>query len=710
MPRVSLLLLAISISLSAQSAQSPTPSSPPAASSSDKQRDIYYEGGNAKPESMKPAIPRGYALVVGISHYKNLPAKAQLEFPDRDAESIYKILISAEGGQFPPENVHVLVDENATLANIRKELETWLPGQTKDNDRVLVYFAGHGFISNGKGFLAPYDVDPAHVEASAYSMDTLGSDIGSKIKGKWKVLLTDACHSGAITPEADRAQLNRTLLDMNKSLFSLTASRDREQSFETSKLDGGHGVFTYYVVAGLEGQADTNGDGLVTADELAEYVHENVREYTKALQNPTSEKGSFEAGMPLSYNPTHVKSTKGAPPKAGSIVVETNMDGVEVWVDGQSHGVVNKSEPLRLTGMQPGQHTIKGVHMGYEPDGPREEMVYPGQDTTVSLRILIARRPKRAALGNFDRGVEFYDKGYPENYKKALEQFEQALSIEPKFSKAALYMGRAYSALDDTENARKYMKLAIDTDPDYMEARASYAGVLMDTGDMDEAIRELTVVTTRERQNAMGWYLLSEAYRLKGDYADGVTTGQKATSLAPNNAEAHLWLGDSLRLLNRPSEAEPEYKRYLALSNFNSGVGGKLNYYILGSLSPFGGKKKRAGTQDIWKELHSRANFGVCVCEWQQKNYDSAIPYCQTALSFDPNDLYSNYRLGVLFVQKFNALSTAQQSAGLPLLAAARKHFSEVVMLNPDVNEAAMARKNVQTIDQALTASERAAR
>ena len=708
MPRLLLLLLAATLTLAAQ----PPAPNPPTTDPSDKQRDLSYtnEGANSKGEMRRPTIPRGYALVIGISHYKNLPAKAQLDFPNRDAESIYKILISAEGGQFPPENVHVLVNENATLANIRKELETWLPGQTKENDRVLVYFAGHGFLSGGKGFLAPYDVDPAHVEATAYSMETLGADIGSKIKGKWKVLLTDACHSGAITPEADRAQLNQTLLDLNKSLFSLTASRDREQSFETPKLDGGHGVFTYYVVTGLEGQADTNGDGLVTADELAEYVHENVREYTKALQNPTSEKGSFEANMPLSYNPTHVKNTKMAPPKSGSIVVETNMDGVEVWIDGQSHGVVNKADPLRLTGMQPGQHTIKGVHMGYEPDGPREEMVYPGQDTTVSLRILIARRPKRAALGPFDKGVEYYEKGYPENYRKAVEQFQQALSIEPRFSKAALYLGRAYSALYDTENARKYMKLAIDTDPDYMEAKESYAGVLMDMGDMDQAIRELTVVSTRERQNATAWYLLCEAFRLKGDYADGITTGQKAIALAPNNAEAHLWLADSLRLSNKVTEAEPEYKRYLTLSNFNSGVGGKLNYYLLGSFSPFGGKKKRAGTQDIWKELHSRANFGICACEFSQKNYDVAIPYCQQALSFDPQDLYSNYRLGVLFVQKFNGLTTEQQSAGLPLLAAARKHFSEVVSINPDTNEASMAQKNVQTLDQTLLSSQRAAR
>ena len=54
---------------------------------------------------------------------------------------------------------------------------------------------------------------------------------------------------------------------------------------------------------------------------------------------------------------------------------------VELFVDGVSQGVINKSAPLRLPGLKPGNHTIQGVKQGYEPDGPREEMVYPGRDS-----------------------------------------------------------------------------------------------------------------------------------------------------------------------------------------------------------------------------------------------------------------------------------------------------------------------------------------
>src|SRR5579871_6784814 len=109
-------------------------------------------------------------------------------------------------------------------------------------------------------------------------MDTLGAVAGSRIKAKWKVLLTDSCHSGAITPDAavaaaNNQQLNTSLLDLSRSMFSLTASRDREHSFESPDWGGGHGIFTYYVVKGLEGEADENGDGIVTADELRSEEH-----------------------------------------------------------------------------------------------------------------------------------------------------------------------------------------------------------------------------------------------------------------------------------------------------------------------------------------------------------------------------------------------------------------------------------------------------
>ncbi len=101
------------------------------------------------------------------------------------------------------------------------------------------------------------------------------------------------------------------------------------------------------------------------------------------------------------------------------------MDGVEVFLDGKSAGVVDKSKALTLPGLAPGTHTVKGVKMGYEPDGPREESVYPGRETTVSIEIRIAQRRNRLAANALDKGLEFYKKGYAKNYKKPLRSFKR---------------------------------------------------------------------------------------------------------------------------------------------------------------------------------------------------------------------------------------------------------------------------------------------
>src|SRR5690606_16252277 len=114
---------------------------------------------------------------------------------------------------FRAENVHRLIGKDATLENIRRELEEWLPSVAQPEDRVVIYFAGHGFLYQGGGYLAPYDFRMEDPAKYGYSMQTLGEMIGGKIQARWKVLLTDSCHSGVIAPE-DSAQLNSRLVNL----------------------------------------------------------------------------------------------------------------------------------------------------------------------------------------------------------------------------------------------------------------------------------------------------------------------------------------------------------------------------------------------------------------------------------------------------------------------------------------------------------------
>jgi tetratricopeptide (TPR) repeat protein len=656
-----------------------------------QQRDLKLEKIEPpNPPSNAPA--HSYAVIVGISAYPKLPPKWQLHFPERDAQSIYTALISPEGGNFKAENVKVLTGPQATLAAMRQAIDVWLPSKAQGDDRVVIYFAGHGTVFDGKAYLAPVDFDLDNPKGSGFPMDELSATIGGKINAKWKVLLTDACHSGAISPEVVES-LNHGLGDLTPSLFSLTASRDREVANESAMLEGGHGVFTYYVVKGLEGEADTSHDGIVTADELAEYVHTQVRLATKGSQNPTSDRSSYDKNMWLSFIPANVTPGTAPPPQLGSLAIVVNMDDTEVFVDGNSVGIVAKAKPFLMPGLTLGQHTVKGVHQGFEPDGPREETVYPGTETAVSIKILIPRRRSKPAEEALDKGIALYQ--HKDNYKSAAEQFEKAFKLDPTYSQAANYLGLTYNALYDEDKAQQYYKKAIEIDPDYLEAHANYAGMLLDIGDVDEAIRQVNTVLTLQPNHAVALTMLSQAYRFKGLWDQSIDAAHKSISLAPKSAEPHLWLGDSLRLSGKLDEAGAEYDQYLKLSNFDSGVGGKLNYYILGSL--FGmGRRKHAGTEDIWKDLRSLAYFGICDCQYQSKQYEPAIVTCQKALSYYRDDPFAHFDLGLAYMHRFNA------SKNVADLDPALQHLKQVIAINPDLDQAKTARQDIDVIQKAL--------
>jgi tetratricopeptide (TPR) repeat protein len=688
--RAKLGLLALSLSAALAFAQQPPPT---------QQRDLKVEKLDTAPTAKPLQIPVSYAVIVGISRYRNLAEKDQLQFAERDAQSIFTALISPEGGNFRVENVHMLTGDKATLANVRREIGTWLPSVATQDDRVLIYFAGHGFMYQGKGYLAPFDFQRDRIAETGYPMDELGSVIGGKIKAKSKILLTDACHSGAITPEGNTPEatesLNHTLADLDKSLFSLTASRAREQSFEVADLKGGHGVFTYYVVAGLEGAADTSGDGVVTADELAEYVHTQVREYTSNRQNPTSDKANYDPDMLLAYVPSKARPAAAPAPKFGTLIFESNMDGVEVFVDGKTIGVLEKGKPVSAPGLAPGEHTVQGVKMGYEPDGPRQEMVYPGQESPVRIRIQIPRRRNKAAADLLQEGMKFYHKGNEQDYKRAVALFERALAADPTYSQAAFYLGRTYSALFDYDNAGRAFKRAIELDPDYLEAHANYGGILLDTGDVDEAVRQLNTVLQREPAHPVSLTLIAQAYRFKSLYPQSIEAARKAIRINPKTAEPHLWLADSLRLSGKFAEARPVYDEYLKLSDFDSKLAGKLNYYVLGSLVGMG-RKKRVAERDIWNDYHNMAWYGICECERKAANLDAAIADCQKALTYDAKDPFAHYTLGLAFMTK------AVNTGSVAELDPALQHFQQMLDLNPDMDEAAIARKNIANIQQYL--------
>ena len=231
-------------------------------------------------------------------------------------------------------------------------------------------------------------------------------------------------------------------------------------------------------------------------------------------------------------------------------------------------------------------------------------MVYPGRDSTVSIKILIVRRRTKAAVDELDDGLKLYNKGFAENYKKAAEHFEKALQIDPTYSQAALYLGRTYNSLFDEQRSEAAFRKAIAIDPDYMEARVSLAGMLLDIGAVDEAIRQLNIVTQRDKATPSRSYMQAQAYRMKDLYPQSIESARAAIKLAPSRRRAAYVAGRESAAERQVSRASSEYIEYLRLSDFDSKLAGQMNYYVLGFL--VGRRPKEARRADRHLARHAQ--------------------------------------------------------------------------------------------------------
>ena len=261
------------------------------------------------PQTTVPfSAPRIFGLVVGVSQYSS-PGIRGLRYADADARMVAEFLRSPDGAGIPDSRMRVLLNGDATRANILAAFRSFLASTTR-NDLVVIYFAGHGVTSPERSatYFLSTDADLADLARSAVDQAEITSLLADKVKAGKVVFFLDACHGGGLGLTGVRMRgagtvlsdklLTELLTRKNGTAF-LTASRAMEQSQEGERWGGGHGAFTWRLVEGLRKAGDLNQDGRVTIDELAEYVGNAVKKDTNGMQHPEL-KGYFDNNLVLS--------------------------------------------------------------------------------------------------------------------------------------------------------------------------------------------------------------------------------------------------------------------------------------------------------------------------------------------------------------------------------------------------------------------------
>ncbi len=232
-----------------------------------------------------------YAVVIGISDYQALSySTGDLRFADRDARQVAAFLRSKPGGSVPASRIRLLTNGQATQATINQALTLFR--QAGANDRVVLYFSGHGTPDS----FVPYDARPGDTNRllTYRAIKAAFHDA----KAATKLCIADACLSGGITrQQTGRSTIASPVAD-GSNVAMLLASRSTQSAVEEGRLAGG--TFTYFLLKGLAGQGDLDGNRIVTIRELHKYIAPQVKRRTKGRQTPVFY-GRFPDDLPLAY-------------------------------------------------------------------------------------------------------------------------------------------------------------------------------------------------------------------------------------------------------------------------------------------------------------------------------------------------------------------------------------------------------------------------
>ncbi len=276
--------------------------------------------------------PQTLFIGIAVANYKDSSMSLRYSAKDiRDLAASFKKI-------YPDAIIDTLIDQKATKENILALRQQLL--KTHVNDKVILAVTGHGLLSDSLDFYyGTYNVDFKKPELLGLKYEQL-EGLLDDIPARQKLLLIDACHSGALDKETllalKKEEKTKEKKQQSNPGVALYASRGGDVENKEAKLDAGstfdlmqnqfadltnsngtvvisaagglefafesekwnNGVFTYCIRKAIEEtEADRTGgnlDGMVSVQELLNYVSTKVTELTDGNQRPTSRRENLE--------------------------------------------------------------------------------------------------------------------------------------------------------------------------------------------------------------------------------------------------------------------------------------------------------------------------------------------------------------------------------------------------------------------------------
>ncbi len=236
---------------------------------------------NTNIPELKFVNPDAIAIVLGIEKYRDIIDKAS--YAKEDVAVFREYAIKILGIPDDKNNLYFKVDEEVTKAEFEKLFtgDSWISRRVKPNSDVYIYYAGHGASHDKTPYIIPYDGDPNYPSQTGFSLDRLYEEL-SELNVKSITVFIDACFSGTtrenkmLLADARHGMIvvnNPALRSGKITVFTGSTGNQISSSYPEKK----HGLFTYYLLKGIRGGADNNGDKSLTVEELENYIVSNVK-------------------------------------------------------------------------------------------------------------------------------------------------------------------------------------------------------------------------------------------------------------------------------------------------------------------------------------------------------------------------------------------------------------------------------------------------
>jgi tetratricopeptide (TPR) repeat protein len=622
------------------------------------------------------------ALIVGVSDYKNLP---KLTYAHSDAQLYYNYITSAAGGKIDPANVKLLLNEKATAGQIFAALD-WLLENLKEGDNAIFYFSGHGDLETKtirqNGFLMASDAPAAaYMSGGTIGINYLQDYLETYVqKNKAKVfLVTDACRSGKLAGGIEGAKQTTTALQAQwANIIKILSSQSGELSYESSRWGKGGGIFTYYMVRGMQGFADKNKDKKVTLSELNVYLTETVPVETEYKQNP------YIAGNLMST----VSLIDSATFAALKLNLNNTTTGTEVASRGLGDGLEKKLDSNTLKKFQQFELCIKNDYLIYPNktnscawdiyqelkdnknassviSNMKSSLIAALQDQSqIIINSLLVGKINLArdtvildsAYQDLNHAFQLIDNKYitynhikarylymksvrTSDNKEKINLLKECIALEPDAPHPYNYMATVDKYMKNYESSVKNYLKAIELAPTWSYPYNNLGILYYVMKEYDKSIENYNKAVALNPKDEAALNNLGNTYFAKSDYSKAIENYNKSISVNPKFALPHSGMGNVYLVTKDFDKAAESYKKAIEINPKYADA-----YVNLGSVY----KEKMdydKAIENYKKAIELKPNLSdpynnLGLVYLLKKDYENALTNCTKAIMLNPkNDL-----------------------------------------------------------------------